>query len=94
MEELAFPVEGSVVAGHGLDDEIVGLPESVHHADRILVRAGELIRNALDEAHLQPPARDHVDGGKLLGDAQRVGAVADRIAEHQQAGALGLARQN
>ncbi len=94
VKESALPVEWSVLVGHCLENEIVRLPELVHHADGILVGAGELVRHAFDEAHLQPPARDHVDGGKLLGDAQRIGAMADRISEHQKARAPGLPRQH
>ena len=94
MEMLALPVERLVVARHRLDDEVVRLPEAVHHADRVLVGGRELVGHALDEAHVEPAARDHVDGRKLLGAAQRVGPVADRIAEHQEPRVLGLPRQH
>jgi len=81
LEELSVPIERRVVGGHRLDDEIVRLPESVHQLGRIAVRSGDLIGDALDEAHVEAAARDHIDGRKLLGGAQRIGPVADRIAE-------------
>ena len=61
MEVFAFPIERTVVRRHRLDDEVVCFPEPVHDADSILVGAGELIRDPLDEAHVEPAARDHVD---------------------------------
>jgi hypothetical protein len=64
---LTLPVERRVVRGHRLDDEVVRLPEAVHHADRVLVGSGELVGHALDEAHVEPAARDDVDGRQLLG---------------------------
>ena len=94
VEILAFPVERPVVAGHRLDDEVVRLPEPVHDADRILVGGGKFVGHALDEAHVEAAARDHVDGGQLLGAAQRIGPVTDRIAEHQKPRVLGDARQH
>ena len=94
MEVLALPVERTVVGGHRLDDEVVRLPEPIHHADRVGVRGRELVWHALDEAHVEAPARDHVDGGELLGGAYRVGPMADRIAQDQNARALALARHD
>src|SRR3954454_18663429 len=88
VEMLALPIERSVVGGHGLDDEIMRLPEAVHDPDRIRIRGRELVGHALNETHIEAAARDHVDGGKLFRDAQRIGAVADRIAEHENARAF------
>ncbi len=82
------------MARHRLDDEIVRLPVALHDADRVLVRDRKLVRHALDEAHVEPAAREHVDGRKLLGAAQRIGPVADRIAEHEEPRMLRLARQH
>src|SRR6202021_2392629 len=59
MEMLALPVERAVVGGHRLEDEIVRFPEPVHDTHRILVGRGELKGNALDEAHIDPPAGEH-----------------------------------
>ena len=94
VEILALPVEQLVVRRHRLDDEIERLPEAVHDRDRVLVRGREFVRHALDEAHVEPAARQHVDGRKLLGAAQRIGPVADRIAEHQEPRVLGDAREH
>ena len=94
VEILAFPVEGAVMRRHRLDDEIMRLPEAVHQINRILVRGRDLVGNALDETHIEAAARDHVDGRELLGDAQRIGTMPDRIAEHQEPRLFGRARQN
>jgi hypothetical protein len=56
--------------------------------------AGNSYGHALDEAHIEPAAGDHVDGRELFGTAQRIGPMADRIAEHQDSRVLGLARQH
>jgi len=76
--------------GHRLDDEIMRLPEAVHDADGVGVRRRKFIRHALDEAHVEAAARDHVDRGQLFGTAQRIGPMPDRIAQDEDAGALGL----
>lgn len=93
MEMLALPVERAVVRGHRLEDEIVCFPEPVHDAHRVLVGGSELVRHALDKAHVEPPAGDDVDIGELLRDAQWIGPVPDRVTEHKQPRALGLPRQ-
>jgi len=72
----------------------VCLPIAPHQIGRVAVGRRDLIGRALDEAHLQPPARQHVEPCHFLGDAHRVGAVGDRRAERQQPCALGLARDD
>ena len=94
MEMLAIPVERAIVAGHRLNDEIVRLPESLHHADGILVGCCEFVRHALDEPHIEAPTRDDVDRRKLLRLPQRIGPVSDGITEHEQPGTRGLPRQH
>ena len=82
------------MTGHCLDDEVMCIPEPLHHAYGISVGGCEFVRHAFDESHVEAPARDDVDGRKLLRDPQRVGPVSDGIAEHQEPGARGLARQD
>ncbi len=66
----------------------MGLPEALHLKHRIHVRRGDLGRHSFDEAHLEATARDHVDGRELLGDAQRIWSVCDRVSEHEKSGPL------
>ena len=94
LEIFALPRERPVVRRHRLENEVVRLPEPVHHPHWARVRRHDLVRHALDEAHLQPAARDHVDDRHLLGDPQRVVAVGDRRAEAEQPRAFGLPRQD
>ena len=94
LEKFAVPIEVFVVGGHRLDDEIMRLPEAVHQLGRIAVGRRDLVRDALDETHVEPAARDHVDGRQFLGGAQRIGPVPDRIAEHQKPRLLGGARRD
>ncbi len=91
VEELAFPVERAVGRRHRLQDQVVRLPIAPHQIGRVAVRRCDLIGRALDEPHLEPAARQHVEPRHLLGDAHRVGAVGDRRAERQKPRALGLA---
>ena len=78
------------MARHRLDDEVVRFPETVHYPDGILIRCRKFVRHALDEAHVQAAARDHVNRGQLFGAAQRIGPMPDRITEHEQTRLLGL----
>src|SRR6266568_4534243 len=94
LEMLALPVERAVDRGHRFNDEVVRLPEAVHLADRRAHRERHLVRHAAHQAHLQAPARDHVDHRELLGDAHRVEAVGDRVAEREEPRALRLPRED
>ena len=94
LKEFAVPIEVFVVGGHRLENEIVRLPEAVHQLGRIAVRRGDLVGDALDKTHVEPAARNHVDGRQFLGGAQRIGPVPDRIAEHQEPRLFGGARRD
>jgi hypothetical protein len=93
VEVLALPVERLVMARHRLHNKVMGLPKAVHYADRILVRARKFVRHTLDETHVEPAARYDVDGRKLLGNTQWILPVTDRVTEHEETRALGLACQ-
>src|SRR5437660_9026075 len=56
VEVLAFPVEGPVVARPRLDDQVVRLPETLHHVRGAMVAGGHLVGHAADEATLEAPA--------------------------------------
>ena len=90
VEELALPVERAVMRGHRLQDQVVRLPVAAHQRGGIAVRRLDLVRRALHQAHLQPPARQHVEPRHLLRHAHRIGPVGDRRAERQQPRALGF----
>ena len=94
MEELALPAERAVGRRHRLQDQVVRFPVAAHQIGRVAVGRRDLVGRALDEAHLQPAARQYVEPGHLLGDAHRVGPVGDRGAERQQPRALGFARDD
>ena len=94
VEILALPIDRPVVAGHRLEDQVMGFPEPVHHAHRIGIGRRAFIGHALDEAHLQAAAGDDIDHRHFLGDADGIVAVAQRDAERQQARARGDPRQN
>ena len=83
----------AVVAGPGLDDEVHRLPLALVHAHRIAVGRQHLVGHAAHEAAFEPPFREDVDHRHLLGDAHRLPAVGDRIAEDQQPRLLGQPRQ-
>ena len=94
LEMRALPVERAVMAGHRLQDQVVRLPEAVGQIGRVGVGRRNLERHALDKAHVEPAARDHVDDRIFFGDADRVVAVADRHAEREEAHLFRLARQD
>jgi hypothetical protein len=94
VEVLALPVERSVVAGPCLDDEVVRLPEALHHLGGSVIACRHLVRHAAHEAALEPAARVHVDHGHLLGHAHGLAPVGDGIAEDEQARLARLARED
>ncbi len=94
MEILALPIERPVMRRHRLDDEVERFPETLFDMDGIGVGRREFRRHAFDEAHIEPAARDDVDGRELFGGAQRIGSMRQRIAENQQPRILGDARQH
>ena len=80
--------------GHRLQDQVVRLPVAAHQRGGIGVRRLDLVRRALHQAHLQPPARQHVEPRHLLGHAHRIGPVGDRRAQRQQPRAFGFTRND
>src|SRR5438067_3892090 len=94
LEMLALPVERPVDRGHRLEDEIMRLPEARHLPDRRALRERHLVGHAAHESHLQAAARDDVDHRQLLGDAYRVEAIRDRVAEREEPRALRLPRED
>src|SRR2546425_9278070 len=93
VEVLALPVEGAVVARPRLHDQIVGLPEALHHTGRPMISGRYLVWDAAHEPALQAAARVDVDHRHLLGHAYGLAPVRDRIAENQDARLAGLARE-
>ena len=63
------------------------------HAHGVAVGREDLVRHAAHESGFEPAMREHVDHGHLLGDAHRLAAVGDRIAEDEKPGLLGEPRQ-
>ena len=90
VEVLALPVEWPVGGGQRLQDEIMRLPVAPHQPRGVRVGRRDLVRRALHQPHLQPPARQHVQPGHLLGHPHRIGSVGDRIAQGQQPRAFGF----
>ena len=93
VKVVALPVERAVDRSPRLHDEVDRLPEPLLHQHRVHVRRGDLLRHPTHEAHLDATARDHVAHRHLLGDADRLLTVRDRIAEDQQPGVLRLASE-
>ncbi len=94
VEIASLPVERPVMGGPRLHDQVVRLPHAVGHPHRVRVLRRQLERHAADEAALEPAARNDVDHRHLLGDARRLAPVGQRVAQHQDAGVLGDARQD
>ena len=94
VEELALPRERPVMGRQRLQDQVVRLPVPPHQPRRVGIGGRDLIRRALDQPHLDPPARQHVEPRHLLGHAHRVGAVGDRVAQAQQPRLLRLTRDH
>ena len=93
MVEAAFEVEGAVVRGPGLDDQVVRLPQALAAAKGGDVGRRGLVGHAAHEAALEPAVGEQVDHRHFFGDAHRLVAVGDRVAEHQQSRLLGHARE-
>ena len=93
MEEAALVAERAVVVGPAFDDQVERLPVALVHPHRVAVRRQDLVRHAAHEAGLEAAVRQHVDHRHLLGDAHRLAAVGDRIAEDQEPRLLGQPRQ-
>ena len=94
LEKFAFPGERAVMRGQRLQDQVVRLPVAAHQAAGVGVGGVDLIRRALDQAHLQPATRQAVEPSHFFRDTDRIGAVGDRVAKRQQAGSLRFARDN
>ena len=94
VDETAFVVERAVMGGPRLDDQVDGLPHALARRRRVGVRRQQLVGHAAHEAAIQPPARDVVHHRHLLGTADRVGQIGDRVAEDADARVPGLARQD
>ena len=93
MEEAALMAERAVVMGPAFLDQIERLPMPLVHAHRIAVGRQHLIGHAAHEAGFEAAVREHVDHRHFLGDAHRLAAVGDRIAEDQKPRLLAQARQ-
>src|SRR2546425_7505402 len=94
VEVLPFPVEGTIVTGPGLQDQVVGLPKALHHTRWPVVAGRKLVRHAPDEADLQAAARVDVDHSHFLSHAHGLAPVGDRVAENEQPGPFRLAGKN
>ncbi len=93
VEEAALVAERAVVAGEGLEDEVDRLPLALVGVDRVGVGGRNLVGHAAHEADLDAAVREDVGERHLLGDAHRLAAVGDRIAEDQQPRLAGDARE-
>ncbi len=83
MEEPALVAERAVVAGPRFDDELQRFGKALVRPDRIAVASRNLVGHATHEARLEAAVRQHVNEGHLLGDAHRLPAIGDGIAENQ-----------
>ncbi len=93
MKEAALETERAVMMRPRLDDQVERLPVALVHAHRIAVRRQDLIRHAAHETRFQTAVRQHVDHRHFLGDAHRLAAIGDRIAENEQARLLAQASE-
>src|ERR1700722_13874497 len=93
-EVLALPVERPIARGHSLQDQVMRLPQAVHHAARIRVGRGDFVRYTLDETHLQTTGRDDVNHRHLFRDTEWIQAIGKRHAECQKSCAFGDPREN
>jgi len=93
MKETALVAERPVVMGPAFDDEVERFPMALVHAYGVAVGGQHLVRHAAHEARLKPPVREHVDHRHLLGDAHRLAAIGDGIAEDEKPRLAGESRQ-
>ena len=93
VKEAALMAKEAVVVGPAFDDEVERLPMALVHAHRVAVGREDLVRHAAHESGFEPAMREHIDHGHLLGDAHRLAAVGDRIAENEKPGLLGEPRE-
>ena len=93
VEVLALPVERAVVARPRFHDQVVGLPEALHHARGAMIARRHLVGHAAHEAAFEAAARVDVDHGHLFGHAHGLAPVGDGIAEDEQAGLARLPRE-
>ena len=77
-----------------LDDEIDAFPQALDGLRRVGIGGEDLVGHAAHEADIEAAARDAVDHRHFLGDADRIAAVGDRIAENADAALARLAREN
>src|SRR2546425_8831892 len=91
MEVLPFPVEGTIVTGPGLQDQIVGLPKTLHHARWPMVAGRKLVRHAPDKADFQTAVRVDDNHSHLLGHSHGHAPVGERVTENEQPGLLRFA---
>jgi hypothetical protein len=82
MKKPAFVAEWAVVVCPALNDKIERFPVPLVHPHRIAIRRQDLIRHAPYEPGLQATVRKHIYHRHLFGDANRLPAVGDRIAEN------------
>ena len=86
----ADPLE-HLIRGPRLDDQVVGLVEPGPGAGRVDAVAEILPADPADEPGDHPAVAEVIEHRDLLGDAQRVAADADGVAEHHDLGPLGAA---
>ena len=81
-------LNGSSWLVHAFDREVDALPQALDRLRRIGVGREDFVGHAAHETDIEPTARYAVDHRHLFGDAQRVAAVGDRIAENADAAFL------
>ena len=84
---VSFPAEGSL-ARPGVDDEVVGFLEPLPVVGRGGVVGDAFAARAADPAGDQAPAGNHVDGGQVLGQPQRVVPDGQDVPEQHDLRAL------
>ena len=90
----ALVVERAVTGGPGLEDQLEAVPQPLHGLGRIGVGGEELVRYAAHESGIEAAAGDAIHHRHLLGDAHRIGAVGDGIAQHQDPALSRFPRQD
>src|ERR1700759_4487098 len=75
---LALPTERAFMAGQRLPDQIDRLPKPLDDTDGICIAGQHLAVARLDEADLQPAARDHIGHCVFLGHTYWITAHSDQ----------------
>src|SRR6202008_3666407 len=94
VEIVTFIAERPGSCTKRLEDQIMSLVEALHALGSIRVRNEDFERRALDQADLQPSAREGIDVCNLFSDAQRIKAIEQRNSKREQTRLLRVRGEN